>query len=221
MSDWWIISVLLGLALSASAAFIYPLKIKKLSAGFGFLILFVLIIAGYLCWGSLAQWQEYQHKQELRQQTQALLKKVKSPNDLINKLRAKLDETPKSAKGWYLLGRLYSAQDNKQQALDSFAKAHQLEPQNEQYTVNYAHALWEQNNRQFNSPIIKLFESLLADNPNQPDALAMLAMKAYMSHDYSQAINYWQKLLKLVPPQSSEAKAIRKAIAKAEEQIKG
>lgn len=47
----------------------------------------------------------------------------------------------------------------------------------------------------------------------------MLAMHAYLSHDYEAAINYWQRLLQLAPAQSEEALAIRKAIAKAEKQI--
>ena len=147
-----------------------------------------------------------------------MLKQIKSPDELIRKLRAKLDDTPKSAKGWYLLGRLYNTQNNHALAVEAFTKAHQFEPNNEQYTVNYAHALWQQNNQQFSLKIIEIFQNLLAQNPNQPDALAMLARKEFMDHDYDKASDYWQKLLKLVPPQSQEALAIRKAIAKAREQ---
>jgi len=219
MSDWWLIGVLLTLALGASFFLIYPLNMKKLSSSLLSLVLLGLIIGAYLSCGSLSQWQAYQQKQESQKQAQAMLKTIKSPDELIRKLRAKLDDTPKSAKGWYLLGRLYENQNNVELAVSAFAKAHQFEPQNEQYTVNYAHALWQQNNQQFSPKIIEIFNSLLAKNPNQPDALAMLAMKEFMNHDYEQAINYWQKLLKVVPPQSQEALAIHKAIAKAQETL--
>ena len=218
MSDWWLFGLLIALALSASLVLIYPLRIGKLSSGLASLLLLALTITAYFSWGSLPQWQEFQQKQESQKQAQAMLKQIKSPDELIRKLRAKLDDTPKSAKGWYLLGRLYNTQNNHALAVEAFTKAHQFEPNNEQYTVNYAHALWQQNNQQFSLKIIKIFQNLLAQNPNQPDALAMLAMKEFMDHDYDKAIDYWQKLLKLVPPQSQEALAIRKAIAKAREQ---
>lgn len=48
----------------------------------------------------------------------------------------------------------------------------------------------------------------------------MLAMDAFVSHAYEDAIRYWQRLLKLAPEQSEEAQAIRKAIAKAEEHLR-
>lgn len=220
MSDWWLVGGLGALALSASVFFVYPLKARKLAASLLSLVLVSLIAGAYLSWGSLAQWQEYQHKQESQEKAQAMLKSIKSPDELIRKLRAKLDETPKSAKGWYLLGRLYSTQNNTELAVEAFTKAHQFEPKNEQYTVNYAHALWQQNNQQFSPEVVAIFNQLLVENPNQPDALAMLAMKEYTSQEYELAINYWQKLLKQMPPQSQEALAIRKAIAKAQERIK-
>ena len=220
MSDWWLIGLLIALALSACPVLIYPLRIGKLSSGLASLILLALTITAYLSWWNLSKWQEFQQKQESQKQAQAMLKQIKSPDELIRKLRAKLDDTPKSAKGWYLLGRLYNTQNNHALAVEAFTKAHQFEPNNEQYTVNYAHALWQQNNQQFSLKIIEIFQNLLAQNPNQPDALAMLARKEFMDHDYDKASDYWQKLLKLVPPQSQEALAIRKAIAKAQEQSK-
>ena len=56
---------------------------------------------------------------------------------------------------------------------------------------------------------------MLQRNPNQPDAIAMLATDAFEQDDFQQAIDYWQHLLDLIPPQSDEAKAIRRAINKA------
>ena len=62
-----------------------------------------------------------------------------------------------------------------------------------------------------------MFFSVLKSNPKQPDALAMLAMDAFLSKAYSQAIAYWERLLVLVPKDSEDALAIRKAIAKAQQ----
>lgn len=220
MSDWWLVGGLSALAFAASVFFVRPLQLKKLMASFISLIFVGLITGAYLSWGSLAAWQEYQQKQESQKNVQAMLKTIKSPDELIAKLRAKLDDSPKSAKGWYLLGRLYNTQNNNELSVAAFAKAHQFEPKNEQYTVNYAHALWQQNKQQFSPQVLALFNELLADNLNQPDALAMLAMKEYLNQEYELAINYWQKLLRQVPAQSQEALAIHKAIAKAQEQLK-
>jgi cytochrome c-type biogenesis protein CcmH/NrfG len=220
MNAWWLLALLAGMTLLASILIIYPLK-RRLRASFLLIpIIFIIAFSGYFHWGSFAKWQDYLDHQQKQQQAEKLLKSVKSPQELITKLRAKLDDTPKSAKGWYLLGRLYSGQEERQNAADAFAKAYQFEPDNEQYAVNYAHSLWQLNNRQFTSQVTDIFNNLLKNNPNQPDALAMLAMDAYTRHAYEEAIGYWQRLLKLAPPQSEEAKAIRKAIVKAEERLK-
>lgn len=175
--------------------------------------------AAYWYWGAMAEWQHFLNQQEKQKQVQAVLQSIKSPGQIIEKLKARLQVEPESARGWYLLGRLYTSQEQWIQARDAFAKAHQLNPADEATTVNYAQSLWQLNQQQFDEPIRSLFKELLQKNPDQPDALAMLAMDAYMTHDYQQAINYWQHLLKLAPEQSQEAQMIRKAIAKAQQQM--
>lgn len=220
MSEWWLVGVLALLALSASALIIYPLR---LNLKFSFLLIplvAILVFAGYCSWGGFVQWQNYMHQKNSEALAQNMLKSIKSPQELIDKLKAKLTDSPESAKGWYLLGRLYSSQNDETNANQAFAKAYHFKPQEEQFAVNYAHSLWQLNHRQFNSEIIDIFSTLLKNNPKQPDALAMLAMKAFMGHDYEDAIGYWQRLLELAPEQSEEALAIRKAIAKAQERMK-
>ncbi len=220
MIEWWLLSLLIGITFFASILIIYPFK-RHLAASLVLIpVIFAMAFTGYFYWGGFGKWQDYIQRQEKQEQAEAMLKSIKSPQELINKLRSKLDDRPKSAKGWYLLGRLYSSQNEKQKAVDAFATAYQFNPNDEQYAVNYAHSLWQLHNRQFTEQITEIFNNLLKTNPNQPDALAMLAMDAYVSHAYEDAINYWQRLLKLAPPQSEEANAIRKAIAKAEGQIK-
>ena len=220
MNEWGLLGILIGITFLASILVIYPLKRHLLTNLLLVPLIFVMSFGGYYYWGGFAKWQNYLIREEKQQQAQKMLQSIKSPQELIEKLRAKLDNSPKSAKGWYLLGRLYTGQNAKQEAVDAFAKAYQFEPNNEQYAVNYAHSLWQVHNRQFTEQITKTFSHLLENNPKQPDALAMLAMDAFVSHAYEDAITYWQRLLQLAPQQSDEALAIRKAIAKAEEQIK-
>lgn len=220
MNEWWLLGLLAGLTVLACVFMVYPFKRRLIASLLLAPVIFLVAFTGYFYWGSFGGWQEYVKHLNSQEQAKKMLASVKSPRELIDKLRAKLDDSPKSAKGWYLLGRLYSSQNDKQNAVNAFAKAYQFYPDDEQYAVNYAHSLWVLNNQQFTDQITEIFSRLLKNNPNQPDALAMLAMDAFVSHAYEDAVNYWQRLLKLAPEQSEEAQAIRKAIAKAEEHIK-
>ncbi len=215
MSEWWLLFCLLILMLLAVGIAIYPLRKNR-----GVMILAPVLVAvaglAYWHWGAWSGWVEYLQTGKKQQRIQAMMQSIKNPGELIAKLRLTLENEPDSARGWYLLGRLYVSQNQWQQADEAFARAHRLQPENEQITVNYAQNLWQLNHQKFDETSRALLKGVLDKNPEQPDALAMLAMDAYSRHDYQQAIDYWQHLLKFVPPQSEEAQAIRKAIAKAQ-----
>lgn len=219
MSEWSLVGVLIVLTVLTSGLVIYPLRRHLIVCLFLIPVIFTGVGFAYFYWGGFSEWHQFKQQSQKQEQAQQLMKSIKSPQELIDKLRAKLDDTPKSAKGWYLLGRLYSNQNDQHNAAKSFAKAYHFQPKNEQFAVNYAHSLWILNQQQFNPEITEIFSKLLLNNPNQPDALAMMAMDAYMSHAYDDAIDYWQRLLKIAAPQSEEADAIRKAIAKAQQQL--
>lgn len=61
-----------------------------------------------------------------RAQAEALLASFKSPDDIIQQLRARLDHQPHSAKGWFLLGRLYAMQGRQAEAKAAFLEAKRL-----------------------------------------------------------------------------------------------
>lgn len=219
MNSWWLIFLISVLVVPSCYFLVYPLKVKReYKVGTGVFVL-LLVVTGYWSWGSFSQWRTHQQLLKSQEQAKQLLKTIKSPQELIAKLKAKLDHSPDSAKGWYLLGRLYSSQKDEAHAVQAFAQAYGFYPKNETYAVNYAQSLWQLNHQQFNKQIVEIFTNLLTLNPNQPDALAMLAMNAYMNNDFTGAIEYWEKLLEIAPPQSQEALTIHQAIAKAQEHI--
>lgn len=216
MDKWCLLIGLAVLLLLTWILFIYPLQSefkKRAMIISPVLLLMTVVLYNYL--GSWKAWIIYEDKQAKTKQIRELLAN-KSQDDIINSLKERLDDTPKSAQGWYLLGRLYMSQANWLKARDAFATSKQLNPKDVKNSINYIISLWQINNQHGDETIRQLLVSLLKDNPTQPDALALLAMDAYDTKDFLSAIGYWQQLLKQVPEYSEEAKALRKAIAKAE-----
>lgn len=200
------------------ALVIAVMPLRRHTARIQWIIAMVLIVGsvfGYLQWGAMAQWFDYLKQQAISQRAQVIMKSLNGPQALIEKLKTHLQHQPNSARGWFLLGRLYASQDQWSEANQAFIKAVQLEPNNEPIMVNYAQSQWQLNHQVFTPEIRALFESLLKKNPNQPDALSMLAIDAYQQHQYQKAIDDWSKLLPLLPKASTESRAIRKAIVNA------
>ena len=181
-------------------------------------MLFVLKVGGLLAyghWGNFSAWQKHEQRVTKQREVQAILTSVGGTDALISEIKKRLDKTPASAHGWYLIGKLYLTQHDNLHAKEAFALAYELTPDDEQITLHYAQSVWDSNQQAFNPSTRALLQAVLNKNPKQPDALAMLAMDAFTRHHYKTAIRYWEQLLTLVPPQSEEAGSIRQAIAKA------
>jgi cytochrome c-type biogenesis protein CcmH len=219
MNEWWLIGIFLLMFFMAIAIICFHLQLSVMKKFF--ILCFALFFVSYIDWrfGGVKLLHEY-HQGLLRQQeAEKVFKTMRGPEEVIDKLKGKLSHDPSSARGWYLLGRLYSSQHQFNHATEAFAKAHRLEPLDEKITVNYAEAMWEDNQQLFNTHIRQLLRSVLEKNPNQPDALSMLAMDAFKRHAYKEAIKSWRQLLLLVPEASDDAKAIQKAIFEAEKRL--
>ena len=186
-----------------------PRKSKLLSAGFAILLTGSVGVL-YSLWGGFNELNAYQTAQRSKQQALTLLKDIKSPAELISKLENHLVKNPDSARGWYLLGRVYASQNMQKEAASSFAKAYRLDTNDDAIIVNYAQSLIESGEKNG----VDILEKLLVKKPQQPDALALLAMDAYNQGKPQVAAQYWQRLLDTLPANSPEADDLRKVIAK-------
>lgn len=207
--------LLIGLLLLLSLALglmLYPLRQSRKWWLLWIPMVIVFLVVGYWRWGGWRELRQYQQQQIKQQYAQKLLQSMHGPEGIIKALLEKLQKTPNSAEGWFLLGRLYTSQQQWEKACKAFEQSHRLQPDNDKTTVHYAQSLWECNHQRFDSHIRDLLEAVLQHDPNQPDALAMLAADAFQRKANQQAKQYWQRLLKQLPPQSDEARAFRRAI---------
>ncbi|PJD90718.1 MAG: hypothetical protein CK424_08605 [Legionella sp.] len=213
MNNWfWGLAVLL-LTIGAIALVFWPLRRQRHAWLLG-PILLVCVGMMYWHWGSWSGVWAYEQQQKQQQKAQALLRTIKSPDALIQRLQAHLAVHPRAAKGWYLLGRLYASQHRWQDSLDAFSKAYEIKPTDESISINYAQGLFARQNPQQDAEARKILITVLKRHPQQMDALAMLAIDAQTHHDRQGALDYWQRLLPLVPQHSEEANVIRKSIVR-------
>ena len=219
MNEVWLLSGFLMLTVLALCGVFYHHR-KSRKALFFAPVLMALVGFSYWHWGAWPAWVNHLNAQEKQKRIQALLSEMKGPDALIDKLKMTLRKHPESARGWYLLGRLYASQDQWIEAGNAFERAHALKPEDDLVSVNYAQSLWQLNDQAFNKKSRAVLIGVLKHNPNQPDALAMLATDAYQRHYPQQAIHYWRQLLTQLPPNAEEAQAIRKAMTKASSLLK-
>ncbi len=167
---------------------------------------------GYWYWGSWPAQVRFTKAIEREQAAEAMLRTIKSPAVLIEKLQQHLAAKPSSARGWYLLGRLYASQRRWEEATQAFSKAYQLKPKHDLIAVNYAQSLLARRQLDDSEVARKILKDVLDRHPQQMDALMLLAIDAQQRQAVDESLTYWRRLLVLVPDNSPEADSIRKAI---------
>ena len=187
---------------------------------FWVLVGLIFVLFAYLNWGAWGRLHGYQIELNRQEKINKILKKMPDRDHLIAQLRQHLERAPESQHGWFLLGRLYASAGQWQLAYNAFAQAVKLNPNDQKAQIQYALTLWQLNQQKLDANIRPLFLRLIAHQPHQPDALAVLALDAYKQKNFAQAIEYWKRLLLVLPAESEEANATRQWIAKAYQHLK-
>lgn len=184
-------------------------------------IFLVCALGLYWRWGSYTELAAYRHSLEQKQRVTAALKQYNNADEIIKALANRLQANPNSAKGWFLLGRLYASQKQFAQAKQAFEKAYQLDNKSVAIRLQLMQALYVTQGMQLTEDVKRLLQSVLADEPLQLDALNFAAADAYSHQRYKEAVLYWQKMLEVLPDGSKEKKYVLKAIAKAQKKLNG
>ena len=134
---------------------------------------------------------------------------------MVAALAAKLEKNPGDKKGWVMLARSYKVMGHPIDAEKAYDKAGDLIDGDAQELANYADVVATNANGHFNDKATGLIEKALKADPNNAMALWLAGTAVYEGGDKARAVQIWQKLLAMLPPDSDDARDLRGAIVQA------
>ena len=134
---------------------------------------------------------------------------------LVEKLAARMRANPEDPEGWKILARSYAALGRFKEASEAYANATARSPGDAQLFADYADALAMAQGRSLEGEPEKLIARALAVDPRNVKALALAGTVAFSRKNYAKAVEYWERILTVVPPDSESAQGARANIAEA------
>ena len=126
----------------------------------------------------------------------------------VDKLAQRLQSNPNDAQGWTMLARSYSSMEKYSEAANAYAKATELNPKDADLLAEYAFVTGMAGGKTLIGKPTELINRALKVDPENPKALQLAGSAAFQAKDYNKAIDYWQRVLKKVPPGSEVAETI-------------
>jgi len=133
----------------------------------------------------------------------------------VAKLAQRLQSNPNDPQGWAMLARSYSSMEKYSDAASAYAKATELNPKDADLLAEYAFATGMAEGRSLAGKPTEIINRALKVDPENLKALQLAGSAAFEAKDYKKAIDYWQRVLKKVPPGSEVAEAINARINEA------
>lgn len=122
--------------------------------------------------------------------------------DMTDKLVQRLTTQPDDADGWAMLARSYAVSGRHNEAVDPFAKALALRPDDPTLLADYADTLAMTRQRSLEGEPSRLVERALEIDANHVKALWLAGTAAFDRRDYARAIELWERLRQVSPPDS-------------------
>ena len=132
--------------------------------------------------------------------------------EMAEKLSERLAANPMDGEGWLMLGRSYAAIGRHPEAAAALGRALSILPPNPNYLADYADILAMAQGRRLSGEPEKAIAQALSLDPNHIKALALSGSAAFEKGDFARAVSEWQKILMLVPPDSSIAQGMKNSI---------
>lgn len=130
---------------------------------------------------------------------------------MVDALAARLEENPDDLAGWAMLARSYKAMQRFEDAEKAFARLGDSINEDAGLLASYADLLGARANSLEGRPLA-LVEKALQLDPAHSMSLSLAGTAAYHRKDFATAVQYWERLLKTLPPESEEADGIAAVI---------
>lgn len=130
-------------------------------------------------------------------------------------LRTSLQQNDGDLHDWLMLGRIGMVLNNRDTAIQAFQRALQLAPNNSEIRLNYAEVLTRSSDAQDNREAQTLLEAMLKQDPDNVRILSLAAFNAFGQQQYPRAIEAWQTLLTLLPPDDERVAQAKRNIEQA------
>lgn len=137
----------------------------------------------------------------------------------VEKLAKKLEQNPNDAEGWLMLARSYSSMERYSDAASAYEHVTALKGNDASAWADYAEASAMANGQRLVGKPTEAINRALQIDPKHQKALDLAGSAAFQAGDYKKAIDYWQKLLLLLPPGSEELRSISQQIARTKQLI--
>ena len=142
-------------------------------------------------------------------------------DQMVGALAARLEKNPDDMQGWAMLARSYKAMRRFDEAERAFARLGDNLYSDPVLLAEYADLLAVRANGQLEGKPLELVQKALKLDPNNNMSLALAGTAAYERRDYAEATRYWDRLYKLLPPESEDAKALAATLAEIREKNGG
>jgi cytochrome c-type biogenesis protein CcmH len=140
---------------------------------------------------------------------------------MLARLAQRMEAEPGNGEGWVMLARSYATIGRWNDAVAAFAKAEALFPEDAQLLADYADTLaMAQGQRLQGKPEALVQRALKADG-NNLKALALAGTVGFEKGDFAKAIEHWQRMLPLLPPDSEMGNSVRSSIKEAQGKLGG
>jgi cytochrome c-type biogenesis protein CcmH len=130
-------------------------------------------------------------------------------------LAKRLQSNPNDAQGWAMLARSYEEMELLGEAAGAYAKATELQPKDADLWANYAYVSAMANGKDLAGRPTELINQALKVDPENGKALGLAGNAAFQRKDYKKAVEYWERVLNKIPPNSEGRQAIQERINEA------
>ena len=134
---------------------------------------------------------------------------------LVERLSARMQQTPDDAEGWMLLGRSLGVLGKYDRSAEAYARASKLSPKDAGLLADYADALGMARGRKLEGEPFAIIKRALEIDPDHVKSLALAGTAEFERSNYAAAIGYWERVLKVTPPESEFARAVAGSIEEA------
>jgi len=140
---------------------------------------------------------------------------------MATRLAQRLESNPDDGEGWIMLARTYGTIGRFAEAAGAYAKAEAKFPQNAQLLADYADSLAMAQGQNLQGRPEALVRRALQADGNNLKALALAGTVEFEKRDFAKAVEYWRRMLPLLPPDSDMVDSVRASIKEAEDKQGG